>query len=168
MFKTKIRFMCLLLIAGIAFSQTLMAGEVENEEAEVTIAEAEQPKWHSDIQTKYALTDEQMKSLKDSGLSYPQIAKVAQLAKSSTKPIGDVLAMRIDQKMGWGKIAKALGVHPGELGQAVSSLRHEGKDDRQAKLTEKKLTKAAKAAEKREMRAQRNADKKAGHKSGKH
>jgi len=78
----------------------------------------------AEIQKKFELSDEQMKSLKDAKLNTSEMAKVAQLSKLSNKPISEVLAMRTDKKMGWGKIAKELGVHPRELGRAVSSLHH--------------------------------------------
>jgi hypothetical protein len=160
------------IFSTMSFSQILRAEEVKPEETEVeapedVVAETDQPKWHSSIKEKYALTDEQMKTLKDSGLNYPQIVRVAQLAKSSSKPIGDILAMRVDQKMGWGKIAKELGVPPGELGKAIASMRQE-RHERLAKRAEKRQDKIARAAEKRERRVQRHADHKANGKTKEH
>ena len=64
-----------------------------------------------------------MRSLTDSNLPDSQLVKVAQLSKSSGKTINEILVMRNEQKMGWGKIAKTLGVHPGELGRANSELK---------------------------------------------
>jgi hypothetical protein len=81
--------------------------------------------WSSLLQKKYNLTDAQVKSLSDSKLPESEQAKIAQLAKSSGKTVDEVLKMRLEDKMGWGKIAKTLGVHPGELGKAVSDLRKE-------------------------------------------
>lgn len=86
--------------------------------------------WNSLLQKKYSLTDAQMQTLNDSKLPDSQKAQVAQLAKSSGKSIDEVLKMRTEDKMGWGKIAKTLGVHPGELGKAVSELKREQNRDR--------------------------------------
>jgi hypothetical protein len=82
------------------------------------------------LQKKYSLTDEQMKSLKDSKLPDSQLTKVAELAKDSGKSIDDILKMRLEQKMGWGRIAKELKVHPGELGRSVADMNHERHGDR--------------------------------------
>jgi hypothetical protein len=81
--------------------------------------------WNGMLQRKYSLTDAQMQTLNDSKLPDSQKAQVAQLAKSSGKSIDEVLKMRTEDKMGWGKIAKTLGVHPGELGKAVSEMKKE-------------------------------------------
>lgn len=86
--------------------------------------------WNGLLQRKYSLTDEQMQSLNNSKLPDSQKAQVAQLAKSSGKSIDEVLKMRTEDKMGWGKIAKTLGVHPGELGKAVSEMKKERSAER--------------------------------------
>jgi hypothetical protein len=136
-------FACLFL--AVAFSTPAFAEEdVEKDE---TVVETEKPKWTSAIQQKYSYTDEQMKTLTDSGLNHAQMAKAAALSSKSGKTLDEVLKMRTEQKMGWGKIAKELGVHPSEIGKGVSSLRHEmnaeRKADRQAKQAEKKAEHAA-------------------------
>lgn len=95
--------------------------------------------WSTLLQGKYNLTDAQAKSLVDSKLPDSEQAKVAQLAKSSGKTVDEVLKMRTEDKMGWGKIAKTLGVHPSELGKAVSDLRKEQNSERKkAKRSELK------------------------------
>ena len=58
------------------------------------------------------------------------MAMAAQLAKSSNKPIEEILKMQAESKTGWGNLAKQLGVNPSELGQAVSSLKHERNAER--------------------------------------
>jgi hypothetical protein len=93
-------------------------------------AQTSSSSWGSLMQKKYNLTDAQVKALADSKLPESEQVKVAQLAKSSGKTIDEVLKMRVDEKMGWGKIAKTLGVHPGELGRAVSDLRKEQNAER--------------------------------------
>ncbi len=81
--------------------------------------------WSQLLQNKYSLTDAQMKALTDSNLGESHMAMAAQLAKSSNKPIEEILKLQAESKTGWGNLAKQLGVNPSELGQAVSSLKHE-------------------------------------------
>lgn len=149
----------LLLILFISLPQFLFAGDeaIPNDEKEPSIATTEHPRWESGIKEKYELTDEQMKTLKDSGLSYPQIAKVAYLSKNSSKSMSEILAMRNEQKMGWGKIAKELNVHPGELGRAVSSLHRERHEER-LKHRENQIERKEKNMERKEQRAQDRAE----------
>lgn len=86
--------------------------------------------WNQLLQRKYNLNDAQMTALADSKLAEPQMAMAAQLAKSSGKTVEEVLKMQAESKTGWGNLAKQLGVDPKELGQAVSSLKHERNADR--------------------------------------
>ena len=118
------------LIAVLAFAGPLMADEAAVAPAPTaTVApapEESKPRTNNEaLQAKYNLSPEQMKSLTDSNLPESQFSKVAQLSKSSGKTIDEVLNMRTEQKMGWGKIAKTLGVHPGELGRGNSDLKKE-------------------------------------------
>jgi hypothetical protein len=133
------------VIAILAFTGPLMADEAAVAPAPATVAPATEPApeakpqtYKEALQAKYSLTPEQMKSLNDSNLPESQLVKVAQLSKSSGKTIDEVLAMRNEQKMGWGKIAKTLGVHPGELGRANSDLKRESrgmsKEKREGKI----------------------------------
>jgi hypothetical protein len=43
------------------------------------------------------------------------------LPKGSTTTMDDILKMRQEQHMGWGEIAKKLGVPPKEIGQAIAA-----------------------------------------------
>lgn len=88
----------------------------------------------AEIQKQHQLTDDEIKLLETSSISHSQMGKVAQLSKASGKSIEDVLRMRTEQKMGWGKIAKELGVHPSVLGKSA--------DDREDKI-EKNMEKNA-------------------------
>jgi hypothetical protein len=83
----------------------------------------------ANLQKEYKLTDAQVASLKNSGLPDPQMAMVARLSSKSGASINDILKMRSD-KMGWGEIAKKLGVPPGEIGRAVAESRHDAHDKR--------------------------------------
>lgn len=51
--------------------------------------------------------------------------RIDHLAQLSGKSKEEILKMRTEQHMGWGAIAKALGVPPGELGQAMRKDRKE-------------------------------------------
>lgn len=98
--------------------------------APVTAPAVDPSSYNGLLQKKYNLTDAQVQTLNDSKLPDSQKAQVAQLAKSSGKSIEEVLKMRTEDKMGWGKIAKTLGVHPGELGKAVSEMKKERNAER--------------------------------------
>lgn len=144
------------LIVGASFANPQFAFAEEDVLAqEETASETvkDRPEWLGALKTEYKLTDEQIKQLKDSGLSYPQMAMTSRLAEKSGKPIDEVLKMRTEQKMGWGKIAKELGVAPKEIGQSVASVRHEMN-------AEKKAEKKAEKAEKRAARAAKKESKK--------
>lgn len=110
--------------------------------------------WSTEVQKKYALSNEQMKSLEKAGLHGPQLAFAAEAAKASGKSIDEVIQMRIGDKMGWGKIAKKLGLPRGSLGHSVSTLRHDVKKHRDEK-------KAEKAAVRVERKAKRDSTKEA-------
>jgi hypothetical protein len=91
---------------------------------------ANRAEWDAALKEKYHLTDQQLQDLRAKGLNNPQIAIVSQLSQASGKTTEEILKMRQEQHMGWGKIAKELGVHPGEIGRAVSSVRHAWHEDR--------------------------------------
>ena len=125
----KLTLSTLAVLALLAFANPVMAEEVKvPAPAPTTAKPAAEPTYLERIQKKYNLTDAELKSLSDSKLPDSQLTKVAQLSKSSGKSIDDVLKMRIDEKMGWGRIAKKLGVHPGELGHAESEMKKDRKD----------------------------------------
>lgn len=70
--------------------------------------------------------------LKTRNLGYGEIALVYNLAHASGRSVDDILIMRFDHKMGWGKIAKSLGVKlHGPADQSVVILR-EAKLDKDA------------------------------------
>lgn len=115
--------------------------------------ETKKPGYSEQLKSRYNLTDEQLKALRDKGMNDSQITIAAQLAQSSNKPIDDVVKMRLEQKMGWGKIAKELGLHPSEIGKGISSMH--GGERKEAKMEERK----AKAEMRAEERAQKRAEK---------
>jgi len=144
----------------------IMAGPVAYAADEIETAEQEALNdksidWNTAVKTKYELTDEQIAAMRAKGLNDPQMAFTAQLAKSSGKTIDEVMQMRVDQKMGWGKIAKELGVHPSELGKSVSSLRKERRsNERAAHRDERKAERMADRALRKEERKAARAERK--------
>ena len=154
-----------MLSPGLAFSETDELQETENG----LEAPSKDPAFAERVESKYKLTDEQMKSMTDAGLHGPQLAMAAQLSASSGKPLADIIKMRTEDKMGWGKIAKELGVKPGEIGQSVASLRRdshadkdamkEAKSDRKQLRDEKKAEHRARAEERKEERKEAHSKK---------
>lgn len=124
--KNVIIFLILMLASPTIFADDL------DKEASAMESTKENPQWNSTLKDKYNLTDEQMKALTESGVSHPQMAMAAELAKQTNKTIDEVLKMRTEQKMGWGAIAKELGVKPGSLGHSVSEMRHQMNDNRRS------------------------------------
>lgn len=146
----------LIIIAAIALMfnapSSFAADELEQTE-QSTASAAKHPGFQQAVKEKYSLTDEQMKAMQDKGIPPNQMAMIAELAKQSGKTTDQVLAMRVDQNMGWGKIAKELGVHPGEIGRAVSSLRSE----RAKEAHERREARAEMREQRKEARAERKA-----------
>ena len=138
-------------------------GEIEAAETNSEKTPVAAPKWASEVQTKYNLTDAQMKTYTDAGFKVPQLAIAAELAKGSGKTPEEIVKMRTTDKMGWGKIAKTLGLPPSSIGQAVSSLHHDLSDKRHEKRDEMKKEKEEKKAE----RKQRKEDLRKEHKAEK-
>ncbi|WP_374030065.1 hypothetical protein [Bdellovibrio bacteriovorus] len=145
----------LLLLLVCALASPLMAqAEDEIATAETQISEeATKPDYVSRLKEKYNLTDEQIQAMKDSKISESQFAVVGAMAKESGKTVEEILKMRTEDKMGWGKIAKELGLHPKMIGQSVSSMQRQ--DDVEAKKERKEAREARK-----EERKQKREDKK--------
>ena len=114
----------------------------------------DRPEWVNSLKSTYKLTDEQIQTMKNQGLNYPQMAMTSMLAEKSGKSIDDVMKMRTEDKMGWGKIAKELGVHPGEIGRSVASLRHEIRDEKRENREAKREARMAKKESKRAEKAE--------------
>ena len=108
--------------------------------------------WNQMIQKKYNLTDAQMQTLDNAKLNEAHSVRVAHLAQLSNKSIEEVLKLRTDSKMGWGQIAKELGVAESEIGKAVSSLRKERNELRQQAKSDKRVEREEKRKEKQDSR----------------
>lgn len=135
--KTKTQIV--VLIAGLL----LVSGPVLAEETHGQVD------WNSTLKNEYNLTDDQIKSMTDKGLAGNDMVRLARISTKSGKPLDDVMKMRLEGKMGWGKIAKELGVHPSEIGHAVADAHHEMKEERKAEKAERKLARDAAKAEKK-------------------
>jgi hypothetical protein len=129
--KTLSLFGAVALIA-MPFLARAEGDEIEQQEPKLEAA-AKTAGYEAKLKERYKLTDEQLKKLHDDGMKDSQITIAAQLAKASGKSIEDIEKMRLEQKMGWGKIAKELGVPPREIGQSIASMHrneHSVKEDK--------------------------------------
>lgn len=152
-----------IILAAVVFQPNTVGAEADplaQEEAESN-AIKDRPEWNETLKAKFNLTPEQIKSLQNQGLNYPQMAITAGLAQKSGKSIDEVAKMRSDGKKGWGAIAKELGVHPKEIGQSVREMRHSVRDGRQAERAERREDRMTNRAERHAERAARNAARKA-------
>ncbi len=166
------KFLSLIAFVGLSHLVCVPAYAEEVEEPKKTEApeKAEAPEkdeasdskkadWNAEVQKKYNLTDAQMESMTSKGMKGPELAKVAQLAESSKKPISEIVSMRTEQKMGWGKIAKTLGVTPKELGQAVAGMhRNKHEDKHETKHEDKRESREARRQE-RQMKKEEKGNK---------
>jgi hypothetical protein len=165
-------FLALLALAALsnapfAVNRACADDAADVQQVEETESKEPQPKaaWSTEVQKKYALTPEQMASLEKSGLHGPHLAFAAEAAKASGKSIDEVIQMRTGDKMGWGEIAKKLGLPPGSLGKSAAAVRHDVKaarsDARQEKMSEKRAEKQAAREERKKLREERKAAKSA-------
>lgn len=143
------------MIAMSSYARAEAEVDADKEISQIESANIKEEMWVQQLKEKYALTDEQIKKLKDSGISFPQMAMASQLAKSSGKTIDEVLKMRTEQKMGWGKIAKELGVKPQELGHSVRDMRHAIRDERKEEKNEKREERNERKEERKNKQANR-------------
>ena len=162
--KVQLKFASLVLSGMLVSAPTFaqQANEEAQVEQEVVALEeaAKEPTFASSVQEKYKLTDEQMKQMADAGIQGPHLAMTAQLAASSGKSIDEVVKMRTEQKMGWGKIAKELGVHPGSLGNSVADLKKGRNDARKEAKREERAERKQERAEKKAAKKQERDDRK--------
>jgi hypothetical protein len=150
--KRILLMMTLTLLAGFsAHAADEKTPEQEDQELEAT--KTTDPALITTLKEKYGLTDDQVKSLQDKGLSTPQMLKMSVLASESGKPLDEIMKMRLEMKMGWGRIAKELGLHPGLLGRSVASFKN-GKDHTESDVTNPATTELS-ADSKMEKLAQR-------------
>lgn len=151
--------MSTILVTGLMSALDVRAEDAADE-TDPIVSEVEAPKWNTAIQNTYTLTEQQMKTLTDSGLNPAQRAKVAGLAQMSGKSLEEVLKMRTAQKMSWGKMAQTLGVQPGEIGKSVAKLHRQVREERQEQRQERQQVRAEKHAKKVEKAQERRNERK--------
>lgn len=150
----KILFITLLLASAISFA-----------EETTTPTNTTDPNSVTTPAPKPELTEQKISELKTQGWKDAQIDKLKALVDASGKTPDEIIAMRKDLKMGWGKIAKELGVHPGVLGRGHGKDKgHSNREDKEARKEARKERK-----EKREMnRAEKHENKSHGNGGNKH
>ncbi|MDR7438072.1 MAG: hypothetical protein QN127_10450 [Armatimonadota bacterium] len=67
-----------------------------------------------------------VQKMRTAGMGWGEIIIVLHLAVLSGRSVDQILTMR-DGGLGFGEIARALGIHPGELGKAVAAVMSEGR-----------------------------------------
>jgi len=149
-----------LAVVAVTFSPNMVWAEDDPLAQEETEAAAvkDRPEWSASLKTKFNLTDEQIKTMQSQGMNFPQMAITAGLAQKSGKTIDEVTKMRTEGKMGWGAIAKELGVAPKEIGQSVREMRHSIRDARHAERAERREEKLGERAQRHAERMERKAD----------
>jgi hypothetical protein len=159
-----IRLSCLGLAAALALLAHSPARSADSDpiaaEESAAAKGANRAEWDAALKEKYSLTDQQLLDLRAKGLNNPQIAIVSQLAQSSGKTTDEIIKMRQEQKMGWGRIAKELGVSPREIGQSVASLRRGWSEERSEARKERRRDRRE---ERRAAREQRKAQRRQNH-----
>lgn len=187
-------FLALLLVSGLtsvpsladdaaapapapATSTSTAGATADDAEDNKPLSDEEKSKWTEQVKAKYNLTDAQVKSLTDAGLQGPQMAKAAAFAEASKQPLDKIIQMRTQDGMGWGKIAKTLGIPANTAGKAVSGLRRnehaaekarqhadkeQRKADKQAEKDQRKAEREERKAARKAEREQRKADKQQG------
>ncbi len=78
--------------------------------------------------------------------------RINRLAELSGKTTEEISQMRTEQKMGWGAIAKALGVPPRELGQTIRNDRKEKNAQRKLEKMDRKEKKLAMKEKRQELK----------------
>lgn len=153
--KQSMKWVSLVVVAALLPAGFALASEDLDQEAVAAEATKDRPEWSATLKEKYNLTDEQMAQLSSSGISRPQTAMAAEIAKQSGRSLDEVLKMRTEQKMGWGKIAKELGVEPGAIGRAVADMRHSIHAERKEAHAHRHEVRAERKAEREERIAER-------------
>ncbi len=147
----------LVLMGALSTAQSARADEDVLAAEEIAAQPTkDRPEWNNTLKTEYKLTDAQIKTMQDKGLTNPQMAMAAALSEKSGKTLDEVLKMRTEDKMGWGKIAKELGVPPQEIGQSVARARHEMRAEKHG---DKSAEKAAESEDNKNAKADHRAEK---------
>lgn len=84
---------------------------------------AERSDWKIAIEKVYKPKEEEIRLMKERGLSWPQMAIVAQMAKSSKKSIAEVMSFRDGRQMGWSQMAAELKLDDKAIAKEVAKVR---------------------------------------------
>ncbi len=76
--------------------------------------------------SSFADLESLVRQMRADGMGWGEIIMVLQLAMLSGRTVDDIRALR-DAGLGYGEIARQLGIHPGELGKAVAAVMSEGR-----------------------------------------
>ncbi len=164
-----------------ATTTTTPAGTVSTETATEVKSDQRSADLYTYVQTRYSLTDAQIADLKNAKLNSNQTLRVAELAKMSGKSVEDIIKMRYEQKMGWGKIAKELNLREKDVSHAVNKARSDSRgvlskddmrkdrlDERAEDQADKREDHADKVKARGEARKQSGLNKGPGSSKGKH
>ena len=164
-----------------ATTTTTPAGTVSTETATEVKSDQRSADLYTYVQTRYSLTDAQIADLKNAKLNSNQTLRVAELAKMSGKSVEEIIKMRYEQKMGWGKIAKELNLREKDVSHAVNKARSDSRgvlskddmrkdrlDERAEDQADKREDHADKVKARGEARKQSGLNKGPGSSKGKH
>jgi hypothetical protein len=90
----------------------------------------------SEMGLYFSLGENQISVLRRKGFSWSEIYYMALISKQSGKNINDIAALR-SQGLGWGVVAKRIGVHPSELNKLRVRLKKEQKEKQRIKTKAK-------------------------------
>ncbi len=134
----------LISLTCITFNLGFIQAAAAEEDSSVSPATTESPK-ETEVEKNLGKNDE---------------TRISRLAELSGKSKEEISKMRTQQKMGWGAIAKALGVSPSQLGQATRDDRKEKNAQRKQEKNERKEKKLEERSERKEEKADRKEQKK--------
>lgn len=115
-------------VATTTTTTSTQAGSVSAETHSDVKVDRRSAAFYTYVQSRYSLTDAQIVDLKEAKLNSNQTLRVAELAKMSGKSVEDVIKMRYEQKMGWGRIAKELNLRESKVSHAVNEARKERRE----------------------------------------
>ncbi len=146
------------ILFALFISLPLYAQEEVEEENQEEVAEEADNNKASKIGDEFEISADSVDFLKDSyKIGYGGIHHALVLAEKSGKTVDEILAMKTEDKMGWGKITKELGLKPGKDYRL-------DEDEIEAKLSkargpEKKAEKMQAKMERAEARAEKKKNK---------
>ncbi len=107
--------------AVLASSQMASAdiGEVQRLQAQLVNGKRKVD-LQSRLKTEHGLSASEVAKYQEQGLDDRQLTIAARFAKASGISLAGIVKMRLQEKKGWGEIAKTLGVDPSEIGLRIN------------------------------------------------